>query len=136
MADVMWTDWSVFEDLTVQLPTSTNVTEENWKDNMRYSVGATFRPVDVLSLRAGVAYDETPIPDANRTPRIPGADRIWISIGAGYALDAWNFDFAYAHLFVDDGSINLIDTTGKRGNLAGTFENSVDMVSVEATYKF
>ena len=33
--DVMWTEWSVFEDLTVQTPSGPNVTEENWKNNMR-----------------------------------------------------------------------------------------------------
>lgn len=136
MADVMWTEWSVFEDLTVNTPSGQNVTEENWKNNRRYSVGATFHPVDALALRAGVAYDETPIPDETRTPRIPGADRTWLSLGAGYAMDGWNFDFAYAHLFVADGDINLVDTTGTRGNLSGSFDNSVDIISIEASLKF
>jgi len=136
MADVMWTDWSVFEDLTVQLPTSTNVTEENWKDNMRYSLGGTYHASEALTLRAGVAFDETPIPDNYRTPRIPGNDRTWVAFGAGYTFESMSFDFGYAHLFVADGTINLVDTTNTRGDLSGSFDNSVDIISAEMSYKF
>ncbi|MBW6512106.1 MAG: outer membrane protein transport protein [Desulfuromonadaceae bacterium] len=92
MADVMWTDWSVFEDLTVNTPAGQNVTDENWKDNMRYSLGGTYHHSDVLAFRAGVAYDETPIPDATRTPRIPGADRTWVAFGSGYKTGNWSFE--------------------------------------------
>lgn len=136
MADVMWTDWSVFEELTFQTPFGPNTTVEKWKDNMRYSLGATFRPVEMLSIRAGVAYDETPIPDATRTPRIPGADRTWVTVGVGYVVNSMSFDFAYAHLFVDDGTINLTDTALTRGTLVGSFANKVDIISIEGTYKF
>ena len=136
MADVMWTEWSVFEDLTFQTPIGTSTTVENWKNNMRYSVGGTFHVNEKLALRTGVAYDQTPIPDETRTPRIPGADRTWLSIGAGYAPNAWSFDFAYAHIWVDDGSINLTDELTTKGALVGSFANAVDIVSVEASYKF
>lgn len=136
MADVMWTEWSVFEELTFQTPVGASTTEEKWKNNMRYSVGGTYHHSDTLAIRAGVAYDETPIPDATRTPRIPGADRTWVSLGASYVMNNMTLDFAYAHLFVDDGTIDLTDTTGTRGNLAGSFENSVDIISVEGTYRF
>ena len=91
----------------------------------------------------GVAYDETPIQDANRTPRVPGTDRTWLALGAGYQMDAWNFDLAYAHLFVSNSKIQQTiavaaptDENFSRGNLVGEFENSVDIISVEATYTF
>ena len=136
MADVMWTGWSVFEELTFYTPSGSDTTVENWKDNMRYSIGGTFHVNEKLALRTGVAYDQTPIPDETRTPRIPGADRTWLSLGAGYAPNFWSFDFAYTHIWVDDGSINLTDSLGTKGSLVGSFANAVDIVSVEASYKF
>jgi len=140
MADVMWTEWSVFEQLTFSKPAAlgggVSITDENWKDNMRYSLGGTYHHNDALAFRAGVAYDETPIPDETRTPRIPGADRTWVSLGVSYAINNMTFDFAYAHLFVDDGAINLTDMAAGRGALVGSFANKVDIVSVEASYKF
>ncbi len=151
MADVMWTQWSSFDKLTIEFDQGIlggaameSATTENWDDNMRYSVGATFKPNDALIMRAGVAYDESPIPDANRTPRIPGTDRTWLALGAGYQMDAWNFDLAYAHLFVSNSKIQQTtpfppvqtDENFSRGNLVGEFENSVDIISVEASYRF
>jgi len=150
MADIMWTEWSSFEDLTIKfdqgigtgLSKKQSVTQEQWDDNWRYSAGATFAPNENLILRGGLAYDETPIPDEYRTPRIPGTDRFWVALGGGYVMDDWSFDAAYAHLFVDDSSVNLktgTDPTSDefgRGNLSGTYENSVDIFSVEASYKF
>jgi long-chain fatty acid transport protein len=151
MADVLWTQWSSFEKLTIKFDqgilggaATETTTTENWDDNMRYSVGATFEPNDTCILRAGLAYDETPIPDANRTPRIPATDRIWLALGTGYQMNAWNFDIAYAHLFVSNSNIqqttpfppDQTDENFSRGNLVGEFENSVDIISIEGTYRF
>jgi long-chain fatty acid transport protein len=146
MADVMWTDWSSFDKLVIKFDqgilggaVTESVTTENWEDNMRYSLGATFEPNETCILRAGLAYDETPIPDANRTPRIPGTDRTWLALGAGYQMNDWNFDLAYAHLFVSNSKIQQSTAdpeNASRGNLVGEFENSVDIISIEATYRF
>ncbi|PLX85699.1 MAG: hypothetical protein C0617_03180 [Desulfuromonas sp.] len=145
MADVTWTEWSSFEKLVIEfdgsLASQPSVTTENWDDNFRYSVGTTFNPDEQLELRAGLAYDETPIPDAeHRTPRIPGEDRLWIAVGAGYKIDNFGFDFGYAHLFVDNSRINKTATPGTedegRGTLVGEFENSVDIASIEVSYRF
>ena len=62
-----------------------------------------------------------------------------MTVGAGYAPNAWSFDVAYAHIFVDDGTVSLDNTLpspANRGDLYGTFENKVDIISVEASYKF
>ena len=136
MADIMWTEWSVFEQLTFTIPVvgGESVTDEYWENNWRYSVGGTYNHNDSLAIRAGVAFDQTPIPDDTRTPRIPGNDRTWLTVGAGYSPNAWSFDVAYAHIFVEDGPIDLVDA--QRGNLSGTFENSVNIISVEASYSF
>jgi len=136
MADVMWTDWSSFDRLVINTPLGPNITDERWRDNLRYSLGTAFHASDALTLRAGFAFDETPIPDNYRTPRIPGNDRTWVSVGAGYSTGALQLDFAYAHLFVKDGTLNLVDTTGTRGNVSGSFNNQVDIASAEVTYKF
>ncbi|MCF6179777.1 MAG: outer membrane protein transport protein, partial [Geopsychrobacter sp.] len=84
MGDVSWTDWSSFDKLTINFEgagiatKSNSTTTENWEDTWRYSIGATFRATDDLLLRTGLAYDETPILDEFRTPRIPGENRTWL----------------------------------------------------------
>ena len=146
MADVTWTGWSSFDKLTINFEgagiagnTSTTTTE-NWDDTWRYSVGAIYQATEALKLRGGLAFDETPIPDAYRTPRIPGEDRFWVSIGAGYQFsERLGMDFAYAHLFVNDSKMEKLASNPEdmsRGTVIGEFENSVDIASVQFSYKF
>ncbi len=149
MADVTWTEWSSFDELTIYFEgdgiagNDSTTTTEKWNDTMRYSLGATFQATDALVLRSGVAYDETPIPDKYRTPRIPGEDRYWVTLGAGYQLtESLSMDVAYAHLFVDDSKMEKYagtDPEGEdfaRGTVVGEFDNSVDIASVQFSYKF
>ncbi len=145
LGDVSWTDWSSFQDLTLNFEgaglggNTSTTTVENWNDSWRYSIGATYQYNDALRLRCGVAYDQTPIPDsAHRTPRIPGEDRTWVTLGTGYKFsDRFSGDFAYAHLFVDDSKLDLsLADNPSAGSLVGSSENSVDIASVQLTYSF
>ncbi|GAB4257934.1 MAG: outer membrane protein transport protein [Deferrisomatales bacterium] len=150
MADVTWTNWSVFDELKVEfqpnefgLAPPDSVTTENWEDSWRFSAGATINPTPAWPVRVGVAYDQTPIPDAeHRTPRIPGEDRFWVALGTGYRVADWfRFDVGYAHLFVKDGKINKTitsptDEDASRGALKGEFDNSVDIVSAQVIFRF
>jgi long-chain fatty acid transport protein len=146
MADVTATGWHVFEELKVEFDNSQpdNVTDESWEDNMRYSLGATWTASDALDLRYGVAFDSSAVPDeVHRTPRIPDNDRIWTAVGAGYRInDAATVDVGYAHLFVKDPKIDKSETFATdasdyyRGGLKGEFAASVDIASIQLTYKF
>jgi long-chain fatty acid transport protein len=65
-------------------------------------------------LRAGFAYDETPIRSAEfRTPRIPDNDRYFLSAGLKWSVTNFmDLDVAYAHLFVDQPNVDLLDGQG------------------------
>lgn len=142
LADVQWIGWSSFDKLIIEFEDgSKSVTTENWEDTWRYGLGTTYDTAGAWTLRGGVTYDETPIPDAeHRTPRLPGEDRIWLALGAGYERENLSLDFGYAHIFVDDARINQIATptneNSGRGNLKGEFDFSAEIFSVAATYRF
>jgi len=145
MGDVSWTDWSSFQELTLNFEgtgiagkTSTT-TVEKWDDSWRFSLGSLYQFSDALTLRCGVAFDQTPIASAeHRTPRIPGEDRTWLALGAGYRFsESLRADFAYAHLFVKDSTLNLsLADNQSSGSLVGKSENKVDIVSVQLVYAF
>ncbi|MFA5083223.1 MAG: outer membrane protein transport protein [Hydrogenophilaceae bacterium] len=134
MADMTWTGWSSFDRLAVMKSDNTGYadtpTDESWKDVWRFAVGATYRQDDQWSWRFGVAYDNTPVPDvAHRTVRIPDEDRTWVAVGGQYrASKQGKVDFGYAHLFVKDAE--LISP------VAGTYDNAVDILSVQYTHTF
>jgi len=138
MGDVTWTRWSRFKELRVRFDSgqADSVTDENWDNSMRYSLGLNYRYSDQWLLRAGVAFDEEPIPDAaHRTPRIPGNDRRWIALGASYrSSDRMSFDIGYAHLFVKDTPINHVSSSA--GTITGSYDNSVDILSAQLNWAF
>ncbi|MFO7542861.1 MAG: outer membrane protein transport protein [Thiobacillus sp.] len=145
LADVTWTGWSDFEELRILTlaGTTLTVTPENWSDSWRYSVGVNYHYSDVLTFRAGVAYDETPVSDAFRTARIPDESRTWLALGARYQLSPKAaLDVGYAHLFVEDARVGETRTvqTGPATfvpvTLTGNYDASVDILSAQLTLNF
>ena len=137
MADATWTGWDNFDELRVKFDSFVqpdSVVDENWDDVMRYSVGVDYRMNSAWTFRGGVAYDETPIPDArHRTPRIPGEDRTWVSVGLGYQINqSFGVDVGYAHLFVDDPKINHTSTSA--GNINGEYDADVNIYSAQLVW--
>ncbi len=137
MADASWTRWSRFKELTIRgqgtFPSSTK--PENWSNTMRYGLGVSYLHNDKWTFRSGVAYDETPISDQFRTPRIPGEDRTWLAVGASYNYSKnIVLDAGYTHLFVNDPNISDIDDKGY--SLVGDYEASVDILSIQMRWLF
>jgi len=144
LADISWTGWSSFEELRIQYANPfqpDTVTTENWDDTFRYSLGADFDISPEMTLRTGVAYDETPVPSPQfRTARIPGNDRTWLSFGMTYAFDpSLIVDVGYSHLFIDDAKINNTLETSQfplNATLNGTYKASVDILSVQLRWNY
>ncbi|MCX7990581.1 MAG: outer membrane protein transport protein [Proteobacteria bacterium] len=144
MADVSWTKWSRFKELRVKSSNGASdiLTTENWDDNYRYSLGLSYYATDKRTYRFGIAYDETPVTSPEyRTPRIPDGSRKWISAGLGYKFsDKVSLDLGAAYLFVNDPKINQVATTtnenATRGNLKGTYDCNVKILSAQLNYNF
>lgn len=143
MGEVVWTDWSTFDELRIAFDNEAqadSVTEEEWEDSFFFAVGASYRLQPNLTLRGGLAYDETPIPDDFRTPRVAGNDRYWVSLGTDYQpLSGLSLSVTYTHVFVDGGDIDLQATDEGntfRGNLSGTYENQIDIITLSGTIHF
>ncbi len=133
LAGVEWSNWSRFKELRITTPTVPLVTTENWTDGWFVSAGAEYDYSDALQLRAGVAYEKSPVPDATRTPRVPDNDRYWLSVGASYKFaENMTAHFAYSHVFIEDGGINLAASPPLPA-LTANFEQHLDIVSVGLT---
>jgi len=146
LADVTWTQWSTLKSLNVVRSTDALLesTPFEWRDTWRVGFGVNYRPNDPWTLRAGVAYDQTPTSDTYRTPRLPDESRTWLAIGGQYKVSkAGAIDFGYAHLFVKDPAVALTGlpaisaaTALGRGNLVGNYDSKVDIVSVQYRHSF
>lgn len=142
MWDITWTRWSRIKSVafvrTSLAPGATVSTLTfNWRDTLRYSVGANYKVNDNWKFKMGIAYDETPTNDVDRTSRIPDNDRIWLAIGTQFKVTKTAvLDFGYAHEFIKKATVNNA-VTGVAGRLIGEFNNSsADIISLQYTQSF
>lgn len=144
LADVTWTGWSSFDELRIVYDNPVqpdSVTTEEWQDTLRYSFGINYQYSDRMILRTGVAYDQTPVPSAERrTPRLPGNDRTWLSFGMSYLYsNQVSFDIGYSHLFVDKAKINHTFESSVptlAATLTGEYDATVDILSAQLNWKY
>lgn len=132
LADLARTGWSSFQELRVVRSNGAvlGVTPENWKNTFRYSLGAHYQLTERTTLRMGIGYDQTPVPDArHRTVRIPDNDRTWLAVGIGFRLNTHDvLDVAYSHLFVKDAPID--------NGVTGRYQSQVDILGLQYTHTF
>ncbi|OCH38059.1 outer membrane protein transport protein [Aliivibrio fischeri] len=144
-ASFNWTDWSSFEKLVADVNNSPMVNgkdtikEENWEDNYRLAIGGTYALDQKVTLRTGIAYDTSAVSEENRTATIPETDRLWLSMGAGYAWsDNLTLDAGFTYIFAKDAKMHEKDP--KSAPFGGTFEGettgNVWLVGVQANYRF
>jgi len=144
MADYSVTSWSDFEELRIEYDSAQadTATTEDWEDSARISLGMNYRASEKWLYRFGLALDETPIKSPERrTPRIPGNDRTWISLGMTHQIDKdRSFSIGFAHLIIDDTDINntyeaptapVLEHT-----LKGTYQASVNILSAQVRWKY
>ncbi len=109
-----WTNWSEIKNLTATsafFPAPNAIVAKqalNYRDGWMFSLGAEYAWSQSLTLRAGGGYEISPIDDLNREVRLIDSDRVWLSVGASYQVNAkFKIDFGYAHVFYRDGTIDI-----------------------------
>ncbi|EJY4610401.1 outer membrane protein transport protein [Vibrio vulnificus] len=145
-ASINWTDWSSFKELYANLDNNPGsmVKVENWKDNYRFAVGATYQLQPKLALRTGIAYDTSAVSDKNRTITIPETDRTWLSIGATYDwTQNFTLDAGFTYIIAKDAPIKEsrgYESDDKAQAIGGQFvgetTGNVWLIGVQANYRF
>jgi len=139
-ADVSWTGWSSIQELRIVRTSGSllALTPEKWRDTWRYALGLTYEISPKWKVRTGIAYDETPVPNATRTPRLPDTSRRWVAVGGSWTpIPSLSLDAGYAHLFARD--VPLDQSEGNPlayGLLLGEQKSNINIYSLQATLRF
>ena len=128
-ATVRHTHWQNFNEFTLTSTSSLghHTSYYKWKNTWTAALGVDWYYNDTWTWRAGVAYDESPVPNAAaRTVRIPDNDRYWLSAGFTYKINEnVKMDVGYAHLYLP---------TYKARNGASSTANGYSTKTVDAKY--
>lgn len=137
LADYTWMRWSRYDELVVKFTNGlTPVAEEhNWRDAPRYSLGMNYRWQDGWLMRAGISYDQTPIPDAeHRSPKVPDADKLSLGLGSKVELtDRLNLDMGILYTLKSNADINNTDNLGH--TLKGSYAVQTTYLSVQLNWQ-
>ena len=140
MAEVQKTYWSAFDQLVIKGDNGlTTITDENWKNVWFYSVGTSYKVNNQLKLRFGIAYDNTPVNDYTRTPRIPDSDRLWFSTGFEYKLnDDLVLNAGYSYIRAEKNEVNLkgVGNDATRGYLSAKYKGNIHLFGLGFNYHF
>ena len=149
MADVTWSRHNRLGNLNIEFPGTTEgaeVIRQQWKNTVRVAAGGNYAYNENLTLRAGVAFDESPVQNAElRHPALPDSDRMQYSLGMNWKLDARSsIDLAYSYVDFKDAQVNytnLCNTlsrtcTGNGETTRGTYKTHLSLIGVSYNYKF
>ena len=164
LAGFEWTQWSKLKSPAITYRNSgsmwsvgsahlgTPVLPFEYKDGWYASLGGEYKWDSKLTLRAGLAFESTPVKDESRSTRLPDNDRIWASLGAGYKVsEQLSLDFGYTHIFPKSTKASILDKSNP--NYKSSYYNSaapaysidqlnvavkahVDIISLGLTYRF
>lgn len=143
LADYTWTGWDSIQNLNVVRTSgllsgmTVSSTPLNFNNSWRIGAGVEYQVNQPWLLRAGMAYDTTPVQDQYRTPRLPDANRTWLSIGARYQPNPqWWLDVGYTYIWMDNASSNLTSPVVPPGNLSGTYKANINILGAQASFRF
>jgi len=138
MGDVSRTAWkSAFDQVTVDFASNQpdSVLGFHYKDTTFGSIGTEYKLSETITLRGGVAYDESPTSYEHRDVRVPDVTRKWLSLGLGWTpKENTEFNFGYTHLFTNEPAINATSATGNV--LQGKYDVGGDILAASINYKF
>ena len=159
LGDVSWTGWSSIPKVDIVRTSNTNLfvpgvvgqasggtaqtLDTAFEDTWRVALGANYKLDDAWKLKFGIAYDQTPVPDAeHRLTSLPDNDRTWFSAGAQWKPNKTSaLDFGLAYLYLQDSDINnnqnnATNPAASRGLVKGSYEASVWILGAQYSMAF
>ncbi len=141
-ADVNWFGWSGADSIAITFdkPFGGGISEsaliQEYEDTFILRLGAEYQLSEVLALRAGYGYDQSPIQDEYLSPTLPGADRNNLAMGMGYTLGNMDIDVAYFVVLFAERTSENEESDAYAGLLNGDYNTTVHIFNVSVGYRF
>lgn len=147
LGTIEWTNWSRLGTIDTRATgTATPIAAVaagndlpfNYEDGWFFAIGGEYDWNEQLTLRAGAAYEMSPIDTDIRSLRLPDDDRIWLSAGLTYKpMENLSLDLGYTHiLMANDTRVNITAAHQDFNGLpySGDVDSSVNIFSAALRY--
>lgn len=142
------TEWSRFSELRAYRgDMELFKKKENFSDTTRIALGFIYDVNDALTLRTGIAHDETAVSKGYHSMSIPDTDRTWYTVGATYRFTPnLSLDAGFAYIkgrnltFTETENILDISLNGQRVLVPATAnvssKSSATLYGLGLNYRF
>jgi len=138
LADVSWTGWSSVDKVNILSGGALVQTlDAGFRDTWRVALGTNYKVSEAWKLKCGVAYDQTPVPGADkRLVSLPDSDRTAVAAGVQWKPSKTSaLDFGMEYLFMKAADIeNSQNPT--RGIVKGDYSNNALIMGAQYSLSF
>jgi long-chain fatty acid transport protein len=114
LGTVEWTHWSILQNIPFTYTsgpapgTTATTLNFNFRDGWFFSLGGEYKWDPQTTLRAGLAYEISPVTDQFRDVNLPDSNRVWLSTGlTRYLGKGITVDFGYSYIMFAAAPINV-----------------------------
>lgn len=150
LGDVSWTGWSSIPKVNIVNAQTTGagavagqnmqVLDTEFRDTWRVAVGANYKLNDAWKLKAGLAYDQTPVKGpTTRLVSLPDNDRTWFSLGTQWKPSkSMTLDISAAYLLIKDTEVDNNQNSGVTGanRVTGNYDNQAFLLGAQFSMAF
>jgi long-subunit fatty acid transport protein len=141
LADATMTRWRVLRQTVITATDPTTGADvlipQHYQNANRYAVGMNWAPrEEAYELRAGFAYDQTPIPTAFVQAALPDRNRVYITFGGSYRITnniAFDVGLALTQYL---GPVPINRATVNGDQLRGSFYVGGEIVAAQLKFEF
>lgn len=129
--------WNTYDSLVFDFETTTSAigrtaTPALYESKLIPRIGVQYKMSELLTLRAGGYYDQSPVPDDYLNPQTPSLDQIGLTCGFSlYPAKGLSIDASFLYI---TGSER--EGTFSPDNFAGTYKNQVFIPGIGLSYNF
>ena len=140
-ADLEYSLWSEFSSIRITYSNPSRpdvVMNQDWNNvvNARFGLEAAFSDI---SIRGGIRFEQSPVPDASLSPGLPDAGGSGYSVGFGYrAGEGLVLDFGYSYMQYKDRSVSNSDLVygPYSGGFNGMYSSHTASLAINVTYSW
>lgn len=132
------TEWSRFKELYAHNGGNKIFRKvENFQDTTRFALGFIYDVNEALTLRTGIAHDETAVPQGYHSISIPDTDRMWYTFGATYRFTP-NLSVDAGYAFVKGKNLSFDEFDQENSSVKGSFDSksTAHLFGLGLNYRF
>ena len=142
LGDISWTGWSSIPYVDINRTSgalngqTAQKLNTQFDDAWRFALGANYKLNDAWKLRFGIAYDQTPVPNAEqRLVSLPDNDRTWFSAGFTWKpAKNMALDVGAAYLYLSNTPIN--NNEAGKGLVNGNYDSYAFILGSQFSMSF